>query len=110
MTEEINMSEDKTRTVTASFDTREAADRAVEHLVQQHGLERTDIFVEAEGAENSIGTIESGGDAASALGGDGRSDGAVAGVIRVSVDVAEGDVPSVQKTFSNTGAVATDLS
>lgn len=103
------MSEDKTKTVTASFDTREAADRAVEHLVQQHGLERTDIFVEAEGAENSIGTIESGGDAASALGGDGRSDGAVAGVIRVSADVAEDDVPAVQEAFASVGAVATDL-
>lgn len=103
------MPEDKTKTVTASFDTREAADRAVEHLVQQHGLNRADVFVEAAGDRNSIGTAESGGDAESGLGNDGRSDGAVAGIIRVSVDVTEGDVPAVRKAFTEAGASNTEF-
>lgn len=102
------MSEDKTSTVTASFDTREAADLAIEHLVQQHGLNRADIFVEAEGDDNSSGTYEAGGDAASKLGGDGRSDGALAGVILVSVDVTAMNVSVVQDAFANAGAVTTD--
>ncbi|WP_136685933.1 hypothetical protein [Falsirhodobacter xinxiangensis] len=103
------MLEDKTKTITASFDKREAADRVVEHLVQQHGLSRADVFVEAAGERNSIGTAESGGDAESAIGDDGRSDGAVAGLIRVSVVVAKGDVPAVRKAFTEAGALDSDI-
>lgn len=36
-----------TKTILATFDTREAADAAMEHLVQQQGVERPDIFVQA---------------------------------------------------------------
>lgn len=36
------MSDDSTKTMWATFATREAADRAVEHLVQQCGIARTD--------------------------------------------------------------------
>ena len=35
--------------------TREQAELAVEHLVQEHGFERTDIFVSPEGDDNSAG-------------------------------------------------------
>lgn len=39
--------------VKATFATRREAELAVEHLVQEHRLNRTDIFVEPEGAANS---------------------------------------------------------
>ena len=97
------MSEDKTKTVNAIFATREAADRAVEHLVQQHDLNRADVFVEAMGPENSAGTEESGGDASPAMGDDDRSDGALAGSIQISVDVTESEVAKVRKEFADTG-------
>ncbi len=42
------MADDNTVTITATFETREAADLAVEHLVQQHGVSRPDIFVQAK--------------------------------------------------------------
>lgn len=38
------MGDDSTTTITAVFKTREAADLAVEHLVQQHSIARPDIF------------------------------------------------------------------
>ncbi len=40
------MSDDSAKTMWATFATREAADRAVEHLVQQCEIARTDVFVE----------------------------------------------------------------
>jgi hypothetical protein len=37
------------QTVTANFDTRRDAETAVEHLVQEHGVNRSDIFIRAAG-------------------------------------------------------------
>jgi hypothetical protein len=34
------------KTTSATFKTREAADLAIERLVQQHGISRADIFVQ----------------------------------------------------------------
>lgn len=48
--------------IIGQFATRRDAELAVEHLVQEHGLERTDIFVEAQGRENSAGTRPAGAD------------------------------------------------
>ena len=73
-------------TIEHTFATRELADRAVEHLVQQHGVERTDIFVSADGAEASAGSEISGGDAPTPDEGN-RSDAPRGCAIRVSVDV-----------------------
>lgn len=41
------------RTIVANFDTRRDAETAVEHLVQEHGIDRADIFVRAPGAANA---------------------------------------------------------
>ncbi len=62
------------RTIERTFATREKAELAVEHLVQEHGFERTDIFVAADGADNSAG-ISAG------------RDGAEIGLILVSIDL-----------------------
>jgi hypothetical protein len=54
------MSDDSTKTMWATFAPREAADRAVEHLVQQCGIARTDVFVEPDTEANTAGTAPSG--------------------------------------------------
>jgi catalase len=50
------------RKVIASFATRRDAEIAIEHLVQEHGVERTDIFVQPQGKANSAGTQSAGAD------------------------------------------------
>ena len=75
-------------TIEHTFATRELADRAVEHLVQQHGFERTDIFVSADGAEASAGSEVRGGDAPTPGEGN-RNDAPLGGAIRVSIDVQD---------------------
>lgn len=61
-------------TIGRTFATREKAELAVEHLVQEHGFERTDIFISADGNENSAGDTESAATADK-------------GPIRVSIDI-----------------------
>lgn len=56
------MSDNSTTTVRAIFETHEAADLAIEHLAQKHGIPRADIFVQAAHDENSAGSAPSGGD------------------------------------------------
>ncbi|MBB4349461.1 hypothetical protein [Aliirhizobium cellulosilyticum] len=97
------MSDTSTKTITATFSTREAADLAVEHLVQKLGIDRADIFVQTSGSENSSGTDISGGDAAT-VDGDARGDGALSSNIEVSADVAADQEESVQAAFNELGA------
>ena len=73
-----------TNEISATFETRRAAELAVEHLVQEHKVTRTDIVVSAEGSANSSGTKRSGADA------DDNASGSdlqpkLAGAIRVTV-------------------------
>ena len=51
------MADDSTVTIRASFSTREAADLAVEHLVQQQGVSRPDIFIQSATGENTSGRV-----------------------------------------------------
>ena len=48
--------------IVATFDTRRDADIAVEHLVQEHGIDRADILVSALGTANTAGTRAAGAD------------------------------------------------
>ena len=50
------------RTIVAKFDTRRDAETAVEHLVQEHGVDRGAIFVRAPGSMNTAGTRPAGAD------------------------------------------------
>ena len=50
------------RTVIARFETRRDAEIAVEHLVQEHGVPRTDIFFRARGGASSAGVRPAGAD------------------------------------------------
>lgn len=76
------------KTINGSFESRRDAEMAVERLVQEFSVERTDIFIAADGAENSAGAVRAGSDNESAgPSHEDRDDGAHAGAVIVSVDV-----------------------
>lgn len=93
--------------VKATFATRREAELAVEHLVQEHGLNRTDIFVEPEGAANSSGTVQAGADEAGSL--SEPRDGSRAkleGAINVSVGCDDAQANVVRKALRDAGGSA----
>lgn len=98
------MSDASTKTITATFQTREGADLAVEHMVQQAGINRADIFVESGSTSNSSGTVPSGGDAPSATQSS-RMDAALGGEIIVSVDARADEIPTLHRIFGDAGAI-----
>lgn len=91
------MADDSARTVCGRFETREAADRAIEQLVQQFGVARTDVFVRSADAANSAGTAASGGDVL-------RADAPLNGRLEVSADVRIKDVATAERALRNAGA------
>jgi hypothetical protein len=95
------MSDDSVKTMWATFSTREAADRAVEHLVQQCGIARANVFVQPSAGDNTAGIAPSGGDAAR---GGARADAPLHGEIQVSVDIADADVLKAEHAFREAGA------
>jgi hypothetical protein len=77
-------------TLTARFKTRRDAEMSVERLVQEYGIERTDIFVAAAGPENTVGEEEAGSDTeGNEQGAEGRDDAALNGAVEVSVDLED---------------------
>lgn len=97
------MTEDKTVTIRATFSTREAVEHAVEHLVQQYGIPRPDVFIQSTNDRNTAGTQASGGDVSPGV--ETRDDAALEGNIEVSVDVAETQLDDVEKAFKDAGAL-----
>ncbi|KQT31007.1 hypothetical protein ASG29_16005 [Sphingomonas sp. Leaf412] len=78
-------------TLTGTFETRREAEMTVERLVQEHGVERTDIFIAADGNENSAGEEQAGSDGdAGAPSPEPRGDAPLHGPISVSVDIEDG--------------------
>jgi hypothetical protein len=76
--------------LTAKFDTRREAEMTVERLVQQFKIERTDVFIEAEGSDNTVGIEEAGSDTeAGEPSPETRSDAHLAGRVIVSVDIED---------------------
>ena len=88
-------------TLKANFETRREAEMVVERLVQEHGIERSDIFVSASGSANTAGTEEAGSDtAAGEPTRESRTDAALNGVIEVSVDLEdESEALTVRNAF-----------
>ncbi len=97
------MADDSTVTIRATFDTRAAADLAIEHLVQQHGVSRPDIFIQSATAENTVGSSASGGDASHENGA--RNDAPLGGEIELSADIAADQVATVQRSLGEAGAL-----
>ena len=77
------------KTITACFDTRRSAETAVEHLVQEHGVDRSDVFIAAAGKSNTAGVRPAGADVA-------HGKPKLSGPIEVSVD-CHGETSSIVK-------------
>ncbi|UPJ55232.1 hypothetical protein [Bradyrhizobium sp. 192] len=77
-------------TIIGEFDTRRNAELAVEHVVQECGVPRSDVFVQPAGRANTAGTRAAGSDVKAAPAPEGREK--LEGVIEVSVDF-HGDAP-----------------
>ncbi len=94
------------RTIVAHFETRRDAEIAVEHLVQEHGVARTDIFVRARGDANSAGVRAAGADLESGHGPQKRGTPELAGEIEVSVDCHGREPEVVRKALEAAGSRA----
>ena len=71
-------------TLNATFETRREAEMTVERLVQEHGLNRADIFIAPAGDENTAGEEQGGSDTG----------------VTVSVDIEdEAEVAKVREAF-----------
>jgi hypothetical protein len=93
------------RTIVANFETRRDAETAVEHLVQEHGIERADIFIRAPGAANTAGTRPAGADVESGYPGVARhGQPELAGPIEVSVECDAGRSTVVRSALKKAGA------
>jgi hypothetical protein len=91
--------------VSAIFPTREQADLAVEHLVQEFGIDRALIYVEPAADENSAGELVSGGDHASGeRSSASRSDAPLHGAIEVTVPSTIERFPIIQRALRDVGA------
>jgi len=92
-------------TIVANFDTRRDAETAVEHLVQEHGIERADIFVRAPGKANTAGTRPAGADVESGHPGVERhGNPELSGPIEVSVECDAGQTTVVRSALEKAGA------
>jgi hypothetical protein len=92
-------------TVVAAFDTRRQAEIAVEHLVQEYGIDRRSVSVHPSGAANSAGTRAAGADVESGHPGV-EKHGApeLNAAIEVSVDCDEADRARVERAFASAEA------
>lgn len=97
-------------TLNGAFATRREAEMAVERLVQEYAIERTDIFIATEGDENTAGEYAAGSDVeAGQPESSTRNDAPLHGQIIVSVDI-EDDVlgAQVRSAFSEFDAASVD--
>lgn len=92
-------------TLRGHFETRRDAEMVVERLVQEHGIERTDIIVVAPGTANTAGQNIAGSDAKAAESNTDRSqDAALNGPIEVSVDIQDdAKATSIRSAFTEFG-------
>jgi hypothetical protein len=90
--------------LSAIFPTREQADLAVEHLVQEYRVDRALIYVDPIGEANSAGTTVSGGDHASGrTGSHDRIDGSLHGAIEVTVPLGQDNEAILRRALIDAG-------
>jgi hypothetical protein len=91
-------------TIVASFETRRDAETSVEHLVQEYGIARADIFVSSPGKANTAGTRPAGADVASGHpGADNRGEPELSGPIEVSVECEPNQSTLVKSALERAG-------
>ncbi|KQV80007.1 hypothetical protein [Rhizobium sp. Root1220] len=91
------MADDRAVTARANFETREAADLAVEHIVQERGISRPYMFVQSAAEGNASGS-KAGGEASHE--GAQRDDAPFAGDVEVSVR----QIPAVKRILGDLAA------
>lgn len=89
--------------VKGAFKDRRAAELALEHLVQEIGLDRTDIFIAARGKDNSSGTKLAGADAQSSLAESREAEPALDGEIEMSVGCEQAKLERVSEALKQSG-------
>lgn len=95
-------------TITGRFKSRREAELVVEHLVQEHGVERADIFIEPESEANSVGEVEAGADAESGHPDfDKDSEPALEGAITVSIDINDDQAGVIRAAIEEAGGEVT---
>ena len=113
------------QTITGRFNTRREAEMAVEHLVQDYGLDRSRVHVRPAGEDNTSGNVASGADAAERHRGSGAPGDPVGDVVKpegqraeaggigkgsilVSAEVEEDKYDRARASFEEYGAVVSD--
>ena len=93
-------------TIKGTFPSRREVEIAVEHLVQDYGIERTDVFIEPASSANSSGTAPAGADVESGHESEtaDASGAAYEGALIVSVDMNEDERKDVERAFRDAGA------
>jgi hypothetical protein len=91
-------------TIIGEFDTRRDAELAVEHVVQECGVPRSDVFVQPVGGTNTAGTRPAGADAKAAPKPEGHQK--LEGPLEVSVDFHGDDPEKISKALKSAGATA----
>lgn len=97
-------------TLNATFENRRESEMTVERLVQEHGVDRADIFIVAAGDENTAGEEQAGSDTeAGESSPETRDDSPLNGAVTVSVDIEDqANVAKVREAFGE--FEATDVS
>jgi hypothetical protein len=90
--------------IIGEFDTRRGAELAVEHIVQECGVPRKDVFVQPTRGANSAGTRVAGADAKAAPHPEGHQK--LDGSLEVSVDFHGDDAGRISDALKDAGAKA----
>ncbi|MDF0486533.1 hypothetical protein PX554_00195 [Sphingomonas sp. H39-1-10] len=92
-------------TITATFETRREAELAVEHLVQEHDIDRDDIVIESASDENSAGSEASGADLETEFEDGSEEDAALNGGVKITVTLDDVDMAEdIEDVFHEFGA------
>ncbi len=90
--------------INATFETRREAELAIEHLVQEHGIERDDVDVGTEGDQNTAGVESNGSDNETELEEGTEDEAALNGRITVAVTIdSEEAAETVQEVLEEYG-------
>jgi hypothetical protein len=89
-------------TIIAQFDTRRAAELAVEHVVQEYGIQRSDVFVQPAGSANTAGVRSAGADKKAAP--KPEQGEKLEGLLEVSVDFHGEDPRRLVEALESAGA------
>jgi len=91
--------------IIGEFETRREAELAVEHLVQEHGLQRSAVSVHAAGSANTAGSRISGADVESGHPGtDKQGKPELSGRIEIAVECDQAQASIVKAALKDAGA------